>query len=530
MNKIKSTFVVISEIIIKHKYIFSVLLLILFCTLAYFSFYRKTAAGFEVYEVVAGNLEESVSLTGTVKPSAEANLSFEKTGVLKSLNVKVGDLVMRGQTLAVLSSENEYARVLEAQANVASQKAMLEDLRSGAKKETIEIKKSAVEKANLDLAQAYRNAGDTVKNISISGNTFVRDNLANLFTGDKSQGYKINVNSCDSQTESKINLLKAEAETALSEIEKVSSNYSSLESDTDMQKAQMFAVKNTQMKKITDYLNSLKDLFSSGCSITNSSYDTTRTAVTTSRNTWSTLNTELSAKINLIDSLKIAKSQAEEDLRSAQSGEKSQKVKQQEAQVSAAVARLVSANADANKNVMSAPFGGIVTNVDLKIGELVTPGGKTLSLISATNFEIESKVSEVDVSKLSKGATAKVTFDTYGDDLKFDAIVSNISPAGIISEGVPTYKTVFSFLNKDEKIRSGMTANIEVVTKIHENIISIPAKYILNISGVKKVKSKINLETNKIVEKEVTTGARGTNGEVEILSGLEIGDVLVLEK
>jgi HlyD family secretion protein len=484
----------------------------------------------ELYVLERKNLEESVSLTGRVKPSEEAELSFEKTGVVKSIKVSVGDVVKKGQVIASLSGDDEYAKVLEAQASLDSQRAQLSDLTTGSKQENIDNKKAGLEKASSDIVQAYKNLGDSIRNISISGNSYVRDNLSTYFSGNLNDGYTININSCDSITEGKVNVLRAEAEIALKNIEKNSVTFSDFSGDTLQQDAIAQDTKNAQIKKITEYLNQVKNLFSTSCLTSNSVFDTSRTLISNSRNNWSALNTDISTKINTIENLKIAKVQAENDLKISTSGEKSEKINQQQAQVNAAAARVAQAQAIADKNVLKAPFDGVITNIDIKNGELVTPGGKSISIISTNNFEIESKVSEIDVAKIIMGATSSVTFDAYGDGVLFEAIVSNISPAGIISEGVPTYKTIFTFPKADERLRSGMTANINVVTKIHENTITIPAKFIINSGGNKTVNIRSNTDSDDLTTREVKVGALGKSGDVEILDGLNVGETVVIEK
>ena len=124
---------------------------------------------------------------------------------------------------------------------------------------------------------------------------------------------------------------------------------------------------------------------------------------------------------------------------------------------------------------------------------------------------------------------AQITFDAYGQDEKFEASITNISPAGVITDGVPTYKTIFSFAEKSDKVRSGMTANIDVVTKVYENVISIPARAVKNVKGEKKVKVLTNKAKNTVEEKVVKTGARGVNGEIEIKEGVNVNDIIVIE-
>lgn len=516
------------DLIKKHKYILILTLTLFISLFIYFGLLANENKNYEQYTVTRKNLDQAISLTGRVKASQEANLSFEKTGVVKSVNVVVGQQVKMGDVLATLSEEDANARVQEAQAAVLSQKALLEDLTTGARAETIDNKKAALDKAENDLRQAYKNAGDSLRNTAISGNTYVRDNLASSYSGSLTNGYKINVNTCDAVTEGVVSALRGEAEKALLEIENANNNFSSYELDNVNQSQILSSVKNVHIKTITKYLDTLRILFSAQCSTSNSNLDATRTLISSSRTAWSAISADLSLKLSLIENAKTALTQAKNDLIIAQSGEKGEKVKQQEANVKTATARLSQALAEANKNILRAPFPGIITNIDVKLGELITPGGKSISLISQNNFEIESRVSEVDVAKLRNGAMANITFDTYGDSEKFSATISNISPAGIITEGVPTYQTIFVFTNQDERIRSGMTANINVITETKESVLSIPAKFINSDKGEKSV--KVKLPNGDIVSQSVETGALGTNGEVEILKGIFENQVVITDK
>lgn len=521
MQKVKSGFEIFLTYIIENKFLFLFFLVIFSSTVYYFKMVDGKNETLRQYVVSRVNLEEAVTLTGTVKPSEEANMTFEKTGTVNSLKVEVGQKVNKGDVLATLSSSDDSAKVLEANATLEAQIALLEDLQTGAKAETVDNKRAALAKSKTDVDQAYRNAMDSVRNVSISGNTFVRDNLATLFTGNINNGYTINsLVSCDAFSENKVNQLRSDAEKSLFEIEKLSNTQTiSIE--------ELVQIRTVHMKVISDYFNALKDLFSNPCSTSNPTYDSYRTLITSSRNTWQTLSTDLSSKTNTIDNLKILVTQAENDLTLVQNGEKSQKVRQQEAQVKAARARLAQAVSNSEKNQLVAPFPGVITNIELKVGELVNPGGKGVSIISDSNYEIESKVSEVDVAKLSVGASTSVSFDAYGEDVLFKAQVLNISPAGIISEGVPTYKTIFSFIDSDPRIKSGMTANLKVITKVNQDVLAIPAKYISQENNVKLVKVEVG---SKVVTREVRVGARGMDGMVEIVSGLNEGQVLVEQK
>lgn len=530
MSENKNIFQKLWQIIFDYKYLLVFSLVVGFGYIGYANYFSNESSTTEEFTVKRTTLKETVSLTGRVQPASSAELSFEKSGVVKNIYVTVGETVKQGDPIAKLNNENDLARVSEAAANLSAQKFLLQDQSNGDRNETIDNKKVSLEKAAVDLNQAYKNAGDSLKNLSISGNTYVRDNFSASFTGNLQNGYKINITSCDTIAENNLNLLRAQAELALVEIEKVSTEYPNYTNDPNKQNEILLQAKNSHAKKITEYLDALKNLFSLSCIVTNSTLETNRATIATARTGWSTLLSDLSIKMNSIKTADTTLSQAKNDLSISQTGDNVEKINQQDANVKAAAARLAQAEAEANKNVLRAPFDGVITNIDIKLGELVSPGvgAKSISIISTNNFEVESKVSEIDVAKLSSNSKGSVYFDSFGSDKKFEVVVSNISPAGIISDGVPTYKTIFTFVEKDESVRSGMTANIEVTTKELVDVLAVPSQYIISEDGVKKV--KVKSPNNSVKTKEVTTGVISGNGQVEIVSGLTDGDVVVYTK
>jgi len=92
-------------------------------------------------------------------------------------------------------------------------------------------------------------------------------------------------------------------------------------------------------------------------------------------------------------------------------------------------------------------------------------------------------------------------------------------------EGVPTYKTTLQFIEEDGRIKSGMTANMDILTEQREKVIAIPQRAVFTKEGKKLVRVLDN--SDGISEREVKTGIRGSSGKVEILEGLAEGEKVV---
>jgi len=110
-------------------------------------------------------------------------------------------------------------------------------------------------------------------------------------------------------------------------------------------------------------------------------------------------------------------------------------------------------------------------------------------------------------------------------DTIFAASVVSIDPSQTQKDGVATYKTTLQFTSDDKNLKDGMSANVVIITNKKENVISIP-QGLLKIKDGKKIVTVKNGEN--IIEKEVQIGDISSSGQVEIISGLNEGDILPL--
>ena len=148
--------------------------------------------------------------------------------------------------------------------------------------------------------------------------------------------------------------------------------------------------------------------------------------------------------------------------------------------------------------------------------------------MSIGRYEMEAFVPEADIAKVKVGNKANVTLDAYGSDNFFPAEVYQIDPAETVIEGVATYRVRLRFIQEDIRIKSGMTANIDLITKEVSQVIAIPARVVVSFAGEKTVKVLVD---NKPIERKVILGVKGSDGMVEVLSGLKVGEsVITVEK
>jgi len=84
----------------------------------YFAFLRKPKIQYNTAEAKKGELTETVSVTGTLKANDTISLDFETTGRVRSVNVKVGQKVAKGDVIGSLDDESLQLAVDQAKANL----------------------------------------------------------------------------------------------------------------------------------------------------------------------------------------------------------------------------------------------------------------------------------------------------------------------------------------------------------------------------------------------------------------------------
>jgi HlyD family secretion protein len=182
------------------------------------------------------------------------------------------------------------------------------------------------------------------------------------------------------------------------------------------------------------------------------------------------------------------------------------------------------ANLRLAKTVAVAPFDGMVTTKSFQAGELATAGQVVVTVESTDTMEVVADVPESDITKLKQDQDAVFTLDAFADGREVRARIVSIAPAAKVLEGVPTYEVLLS-LDRQDDLRPGMTANVTVQTARKENVIAIPRRAIVRTGGVSKVKV---VDGDAESEKQVKVGVLGTDGFMEIVSGLNEGEVIVV--
>ncbi len=220
----------------------------------------------------------------------------------------------------------------------------------------------------------------------------------------------------------------------------------------------------------------------------------------------------------LFDDKVISKSEfevAESNLRSAKANYNAAKqgIRGGEASVQSAKASLEKANKDLSRTAVIATMDGVVSLLNVKQGERVVgsnlmSGTEMLRIADMNKIEIRVDVGENDIPKVKLGDSALIEVDAYSNR-KFKGIVTQIasSNTGAATQSALTgstdvtqYKVYIRLLPESYKdllgkgsfpFRPGMSANADIQTKTHANVLSVP------INAVTTREKNDSTKTNK---------------------------------
>lgn len=187
---------------------------------------------------------------------------------------------------------------------------------------------------------------------------------------------------------------------------------------------------------------------------------------------------------------------------------------------------LKSAELNLEKAVIVAPFDGVVADItitegkDVSTATLATPA---ISLVDTSEIEMRGFIDEIDIAMVQLGQEANIILDALPDEEVKGSVVF-ISPVGTILAGVVSYDTTITLENPVAELRDGMSATAEVIIERHDDVLSIPNRY---IRGTRENPMVVVLVDGQQEEREITLGL--TDGiNTEVLSGLQEGEEVVL--
>ena len=137
-------------------------------------------------------------------------------------------------------------------------------------------------------------------------------------------------------------------------------------------------------------------------------------------------------------------------------------------------------NANASSTLIRSTISGLILDVPVKVGNTVVLSntfndGTTIATVANMNDLIfRGNIDETEVGRLVEGMPMKITVGAL-QDLRFDAVLEYVSPKAVENNGANQFEVKAAVTAvRDGKIRSGYSANAEIVLAKAENVLSVP--------------------------------------------------------
>ena len=492
--------------------IFVVLFFIIFLIVRH-----NSAAKYQFITVTEGPINEVVSVTGNTTPTQSVNLGFNSSGTITDINSSVGMHVNKGTLLAELNTSDLSAQLKQAEANVDMETAKLDSLKAGASPQDIAVSQSAVDKSGQDLANLYASTKDISVDGYAKGTDAMQTQLGSMFSNSQIT-FPVN----DSQSLISADSQAATTTLALSNWQMQISAVSSTSSNTDLDSFLQNGL--NHLTVISNLLQTMTTLFNNNyANVSAATLATYKQDVSTAIAEVNLASKNLNTLSQNIASQKLVLVQMQASLDLKKAGSTTEDIEAQQANVENAQANVQSINAKFANSQIFAPISGVVTQFDAKVGQIATPGVTLVAIISDGNFEVDANVPETDIGKITVGDSVSMTLDAFPGE-SFPGNVFYIDPAETISDGVVDYKIKISFANKDARMKSGLTANIDVQTEHKDNVLTLPQYALLQTDAGNFVKI---LSGSTVTQVPVTLGINDQNGNVEITSGVTVGEQVI---
>ncbi|HDQ22936.1 MAG TPA: efflux RND transporter periplasmic adaptor subunit [Candidatus Uhrbacteria bacterium] len=532
--------------------------------------------------VKRGDLRQTVSETGTVSPKSMINLNFKGNGTITQINVKEGDEIKAGDILARLDAGPIEIQVRQAQANLAIAQANLNKFLAGASEQDIKVSEEQVNNALITYENAKRDQeallnklDSDIKNYeqavissrenlitSLDKSLVAADysldvikvifddiNLRPLFSVENHQ-YKVDADNYYDRAvielivaknyfnQARNTLADQDIDQAVNQALKMLDVLAQSLNSTFLALGASLTSFNFNDLALANYKSNVK-LEQNNTTASVSSIQTTNQAF---KNSQISMDTALNNKqLNIANSKSAVDSslgaynlaKAQLDLKKA--APRQVDIAYYQAQVAQAQVGLDFALTNLNDYIIRAPTDGLVVFVNNEVGEqigfgltdIATAAKPVIAMLGKSDFEIKVDVPESEIIKIKPGDLAEIILDAYGDDFVFPGNVVFIDIAETIIQGVVYYKVTVEMDETDKEIKSGMTANVDIITAEKEDVLFVPRRAVKeDLDGLRYVEI---LKNGQAERANVSIGLRGDEG-TEILSGLNEGQEVIIYK
>jgi membrane fusion protein, multidrug efflux system len=198
---------------------------------------------------------------------------------------------------------------------------------------------------------------------------------------------------------------------------------------------------------------------------------------------------------------------------------------QAKANVEALEKRLATLQTQTGMTKVVAPLSGFVDEVRMRAGEMAAPGLGIVRIVNSDNLKVVAQVADTYASTIRQGDVVNVKFPDLGKET-----TAKLTFVGQTVNAASRTFTVEAAINKiDSQLKPNMTALMNINDQAKGNAIIINQNYIQHTEQGDIVYVAVAEGSKKVARSRVVTTGITYNGDIEITSGLQAGDMLITQ-
>lgn len=460
-------------------------------------------------KVERNNIVQEVSETGQVEKGEEVNLSFKSSARIEKIYVKVGEIVFFGSWLARIDIAQLNIQLEEAKASLELAKAKEESAKTSLinnQQNFLDIEADAAE----DLKQAYQDALNTLDEAFLKiNNAFntVDSIQTTYFYGSDQES--LEVKSSRSAVQSEMNKVKTFLETAESSSDK---------EKTETALSETVASLNIVYEKLSIIRNNCEE-----SSYRASISSTDKTSLDNHKSYIISIRNDLVDDQQTITSTKIT-NQTNKNTAQAKIASSEKDINLYQAEIKRAESEVALLENQLEDSLLKSPLNGQVVSIEKREGETISSAETIVKILPTVPFQVKVDIYEEDITKVKVSDPVRIKLIAFSNQ-EFEGKVVSIEPAEKIVNEVVYYEIIIDFDQEITGLKPGMTADVVIQTDHRQNVLTLPREALLEKDNKFFVRF---LKVNKLEEKEVNIGLEGNDGLVEIISGLNENEEVIL--
>jgi len=197
-----------------------------------------------------------------------------------------------------------------------------------------------------------------------------------------------------------------------------------------------------------------------------------------------------------------------------------QKLDEANSAMISARANLAIAKDAISKIIVKSSVSGVVSAKLADKSEYVGPGNPLFRIVDYSTVIIEAQLAETEIAQIEIDSLATVTINALAKE--FEGTVDAILPAA--NPLSKTFTVRIKVENPDLKILVGMSANVKIATRIHEDVVVVPQDTVIEGNDTRS----IFVAVNGVAIKRTVRLGKIQGDRVVILNGLESGEELIV--